>query len=213
MSFVSDAQAVPPILISRPGSPSLYRTGGISGLTRLVEERVFKSEPLFSLAVSSPFLLLILSCSALSRASNSASLMFSNFIVLPFGEFNALLWPAFRILRCVACPEDSPSGQPAIIRSQGNRQQLPEVTGTTLEFSNGRGSITRSDEKGQINKNNSTKGRTCPVCLVSESRKQNADVVVEQQQTTQANFELLGRFMGCETKCVVGEAERERQAI
>jgi hypothetical protein len=59
MSFVSDAQAVPPILISRPGSPSLYRTGGVSGLTRLVEERVFRSEPL-SLAVSSPFLLLIL---------------------------------------------------------------------------------------------------------------------------------------------------------
>ena len=58
----------------------------------------------------------------------------------------------------MACPEGSPSGQPAIIRSQGNRQ-LPEVTGTTLEFSNGRGSITRSDEKGQINKNNSTKGR------------------------------------------------------
>jgi hypothetical protein len=81
--------------------------------------------------------------------------MFSNFIVLPFGEFNALLWPAFRILRCVACPEGSPSGQPTIIRSQGNRQ-LPEVTGTTLEFNNGRGSITRSDEKGQINKNNST---------------------------------------------------------
>jgi hypothetical protein len=36
------------------------------------------------------------------------------------------------------------------------------VTGTTLKLSNGRGSITRSDEKGQINKknkNNATKGR------------------------------------------------------
>jgi hypothetical protein len=106
--------------------------------------------------------------------------MFSNFIVSPFGPesstpcFGLLVAqrPSFRpsrslrpsgaprrrILRCVACPEGSPSGQPAIIRSQGNRQ-LSEVTGTTLKFSNGRGSITRSDEKAQINKNNATKGR------------------------------------------------------
>jgi hypothetical protein len=54
---------------------------------------------------------------------------------------------------------------------------------------------------------------SCPVFLVSENRKQDADVVVEEQQRTQENFALLGRFMGCETKWVVGEAERERQAI
>jgi hypothetical protein len=73
----------------------------------------------------------------------------------------------------------------------------------------------QSIEWGQFRVSKSTKtihegtlGRaySCPVCLVSENRKQNADVVVEEQQRTQANFELPGRFMGCETKCVVGES-------